>query len=193
MSEIIVKNLEDFNSGKTNICLITGLSGSGKTTEALNMLDNNNIHIELDLFEQCYLFPDLNELRQKAGDVFYEYFTEHPGKYQALQNKEFLGLALGNEIKKFLEYVLLYCREHNDKKYIIEGVQIYCFLDVEENKDLAYIVINKSFISCMLKRIKRSITKDKEKLKNLELIKMFNWYRCESEILKTFIEVLKTI
>ncbi len=41
MSEIIVKNLEDFNSGKTNICLITGLSGSGKTTKALNMLGNN--------------------------------------------------------------------------------------------------------------------------------------------------------
>lgn len=157
------------------------------------MLQENITYIELDLFEQCYIFSDLNEVKEKAGNVFYEYFIEHPGKYQALKNKEFSGLALGNEIKKFLEYVLLYCREHNDKKYIIEGVQIYCFLDVEENKDLAYLIINKSMFSCMLKRIKRSLKDEKQKIKDLELIKMFNWYRCESEILKTFIEVLSNI
>lgn len=150
-------------------------------------------HIELDLFEQCYIFSDLNEVKEKAGDVFYKYFIEHPGKYQALKNKEFSGLALGNEIRKFLRYVLDFCRENNNQKYVIDGVQIYCFLDIEENNDLAYIVINKPIFSCMLKRIKRSLKDEKQKIKDLELIKMFNWYKCESEILKTFIELLSNI
>lgn len=193
MTEIITKNIEDFNTGKTNICLITGLSGSGKTTKALKMLKENMTHIELDLFEQCYIFSDLNEVKEKAGDVFYEYFIEHPGKYQALKNKEFSGLALGNEIRKFLRYVLDFCRENNNQKYVIDGVQIYCFLDIEENNDLAYIVINKPIFSCILKRIKRSLKDEKQKIKDLELIKMFNWYRCESEILKSFIELLNNV
>lgn len=75
-------NFDKFESGKSNICLITGLSGSGKSTLGEKIAREYKAeYIELDLFEHCSMFQNDEQLKQ-AGDVFYKYFNKHKDIYE---------------------------------------------------------------------------------------------------------------
>lgn len=188
MSKYIYKNLDEFHKGK-NILLITGLSGSGKSTLSKQF---DGIHIELDLFEQCYQFQTLEEVKDKAGIIFYHYFTEFPFIYKKLKQKELKGNILGKEIRKFLLYVLNYCNNDIKNDYILEGVQIYSFLNIEEIKDYPLILIEIHYLKAMLQRIKRSL-KNNERIKDLELFRMFLYYFQENKVIKKFQEGVITM
>lgn len=178
-------NLNNLKDGKTNICFITGLSGSGKTTLAKTISKKYGyIHINLDDFEQCHLFKSLKEIKTKCGDVFYIYFLKHRNLYEKLRNKDIYGEKLCSEIKKFLYFVIDYCNNDNEK-YILDGVQIYSFLEPDILHKHSFIIINENMISCIYRRIKRNY-KYGYKFSELEPHKMIKWYIQELKIFTRF-------
>lgn len=178
-------NYDDFKSGKTNICLITGLSGSGKSTEAQKVAKENNAEwIELDLFEHCYMFTTDEQLKE-AGQVFYDYLSTHKDIWDKLKNKELQGAELGKEIAKFLSYCTNWCEKHKDSKWVLEGIQIYDSMDPKDIKIKKYplVIIRASVLKSIIQRYKRT--------KNLsEFPKMIRWYISDEKKLKKFIEII---
>ena len=186
-------NVDKFENGKTNILFVTGLSGSGKSTLAQKIANEFNAEwIELDCFEQCYAFND-SQLKE-AGEVFYDYLSSHEALWNKLKAKEIKGEELGKEIKKFVQYCISWCRKRKDKKFVIEGVQIYSFLDSSALKSQAVIIMGTSAKNSLLQRFKRNgdgkIEWGKE-LKN-EFPNLLAWYWDEEKILKGFRKDMKT-
>lgn len=144
---MLTRNFNNFQT-KTNLYFITGLSGSGKSTLARKISERtNSITIELDFFERCYIFRDLEEVKEEAGNLFYEYFIKHKSIYEKLKRKSLKGKILETEIKKFLFYVIDYASKDKAHSYIIEGVQIYSFLTFSLIKNNAIIVFTYKLLS----------------------------------------------
>lgn len=176
-------NIDNFKNKKTNICFITGLSGCGKTTLAKKLVKNHGyVHIDLDDFEQCSVFPTLEDVKKDAGEIFYLYFLNHKDIYKNLKDGNFHGERLCFEIKKFLYFVIEYCKNHNEK-YILEGVQIYSFLKPENICKHSYIIIDKNVLICLFRRIKRNLSYGYN-LEDLEIIEAVKWYVSEHKIFK---------
>ena len=186
-------NVDKFENGKTNILFVTGLSGSGKTTLSQKIaVEFNAEWIELDCFEQCYAFTD-SQLKE-AGEVFYDYLSNHKALWDKLKAKEIKGEELGKEIEKFVHYCISWCRKRKDKKFVIDGVQIYSFLDSSVLKSEAVIITGTSAKNSLLQRLKRDghgkIEWGKE-LKN-EFPNLLAWYWEEEKYLKGFRKDMKT-
>ena len=146
-----------FESGKSNLLLITGLSGSGKSTIATSLSSKYKAEvIELDIFEHNGSYSDKN--LNQAGDVFVEYFLNkrkdlrNPlNKVKMMNSEEFM-----NEFDKFFNFVINYCNKNKDKKFIIEGVQIYSNVDLSKIKRYPIILINTSVKDSIIQRFKRN-------------------------------------
>lgn len=169
-------NFDKFESEESNICLITGLSGSGKSTLGEKIArDYKAEYIELDLFEHCSMFQNDEQLKQ-AGDVFYEYFNKHKDIYKKIKLKKISDKELSTEISKFLKYTISYCKNNKDKKFIIEGVQIYSFGD-ESLKKYPIIFVQASILKSIKQRWIRNGNGKidwKEELKTLP--PLLRWY-----------------
>lgn len=184
-------NFDDFKSGKKNICFITGLSGSGKSTIGEKVANENKAEwIELDIFEHCRSFTD-DQLKE-AGEVFYEYLSSHKKVWDALKNNKLHGNELGEEIKKFLSYCISWCKRHKEKKWIIEGVQIYSFGDPEKIKHEPIIFVNASMVKSIIQRWKRNGNGKIDLLKELknEFPQMLRWYIENERDLQKFIKAV---
>lgn len=180
-------NVDKFESGESNVLLVTGLSGSGKSTIATKIAKEVHAEvIELDVFEHCYGFNDDN-LKQ-AGEVFYEYLSKHPSLWESLKKKEIHGKELEKEIGKFVHFVLSWCKTRKETKWVVEGVQIYSFLTADEVKRYPLIIMGTSAKNSVLQRFKRNgngkIEWGKE-LKN-EFLNLVAWYWGEERSLKQF-------
>lgn len=182
-------NVDKFESGKSNIILVTGLSGSGKST--LGEKIANKYHatlITLDNFEFCHEFPTEGDLKKYAGEVFYEYLDARRSLWEKLKNKELTQSQMCTEISHFVHYCIKWCRKHKDKKWVIEGVQIYSFLRGDEAKQFPLIILGTSMKNSVLQRFKRNgggtIEWGKE-LKN-EFSNLIKWYWDEEKTLSTF-------
>lgn len=169
-------NFDKFESGKSNICLITGLSGSGKSTLGEKIAREYKAeYIELDLFEHCSMFQNDEQLKQ-AGDVFYNYFNKHKDIHEKIKLKKISNKELSTEISKFLKYTISYCKHNKDKKFIIEGVQIYSFGD-ESLKKYPMIFVQASVLKSIKQRWMRNGNGKidwKEELKTLP--PLLRWY-----------------
>lgn len=189
-----VYNIDKFESGKSNVLLVTGLSGSGKSTIAEEYARKYKAEwIELDIFEQCHGFTD--QSLKEAGEVFYDYLSSHKSLWEKLKSKSIKGKELGEEINKFVHYCFAWCRSRKDTKWIIEGVQIYSFLTADEVKGFPLIIMGTSMKNSILQRFKRNgdgkIEWGKE-LKN-EFPNLIQWYWGEEKYLKSFEKEVKHV
>lgn len=174
--------VDEFKSGKSNIILITGLSGSGKTTMAKNICKQYNAEfIELDCFEQNYGMTD--EQLKECGEPFYLYLTRtsigREFRQKSLSNNKPTGEELVKSIKLFGKWLLKWCSTKTNKKYAIEGVQIYSCFDLNDIKKYPIIINGVSMVNSIYRRTKRE---GYEK----EFIKMCKWYLQEEKILSKF-------
>ena len=180
-------NFDKFKDGKTNICFVTGLSGSGKSTEAEKLAKEYNAEwIELDIFEHCKSFSD-SGLKQ-ADQVFYDYLSNHKDIWNKLKNNELHGNDLNNEIIKFVKYCIGWCLKHKENKWIIEGVQIFSFVDPKEIKSYPIVFIRASMLKSILQRWKRNgdgKIKLWKELKN-EFPQLLSWYIDNEKAFKAF-------
>jgi len=159
-------NFELFDSGKSNICLITGLSGSGKSTLSDELCKKYNATcIEMDMFEH----PDMDFGPYSNELIFNKYFNNKPLLKQKLINNELNNEELSLEMTNVLSYAINYCNQHPDKKFVIEGLQIFADINPDMVKGLPIVFVNTSMINSMIRKVKR----DKQRYRVSDL---FEWY-----------------
>ena len=127
----ILYNKDKFDSGEINLCFITGHSGSGKSTLGRNMAKDNKIeHYELDDL-QCIKDHFTMAQLKEYGDLIYSYFNG-PGKkfyitFKELEEKQIPGSEYEDKLfPGFVHYAMQYAKTHKDRKYVIEGVWLFC-------------------------------------------------------------------
>ena len=168
-------NFEKFESGKSNICLITGLSGSGKSTLGKQLANKYHAeYVELDTFYNIgtVSYEDLN------GTIYKEYADENKKDYEWLVSKKKSMNQIPNDLViRMMQWVIRYCKKNKNKKYILEGVQIYSHGDAKVIKNEPLILINASMIKSIYQRHKREDSNNvnwKTQLK--ELPEIVRWY-----------------
>ena len=173
-------NFDKFESGESNICLITGLSGSGKSTLSNEICkEHNALCIEMDIFEH----PDMeyDKSVKRPENLYYNYFNKNKQLRQDLMENNLSNKELADEMNKFLNYVLEYCTEHKESKFVIEGLQIFADIDPKYIKSLPIIFVNTPMITSMIRKVKRDQVR-------YNLIEMFKWYMDDEKKYRNFKE-----
>ena len=140
-------NFDKFESGKSNICLITGLSGSGKSTLGKELSKKYKAeYVELD---KIFLFKSIDELKY-LSKTFDDFFKENMSLISIMHTKsDSSGIPL-----KILNALIEYCKKIKNKKFVIEGVQIYLFAD-KSIKNYPIIIKNTPALKSMFRMFKR--------------------------------------
>ena len=169
-------NFELFDSGKSNICLITGLSGSGKSTLSDEICKKYNAKcIEMDVFEH----PDMQPGNLSHKYIYNDYFKNKPDLRMKLVNNDLSNHELSMEMSNALSYILNYCNEHPKEKFVIEGLQIFADINPDYIKGKPIVFVNTSMINSMIRKVKR----DKYKYKVMDL---FEWYIADEKKFEGF-------
>ena len=170
--------------GNNNTLLITGLSGSGKSTTANELGEKNNaIIISLDLFEHNhYVFDEPEDSISDGMYIIREYFTNTYGgqkDWSDVPDDEYT-----KEIVKFTKYLLKYTKNHRNQLFIIEGLQlgyIGRYL-MDDFKEMPCIIKGTSMPKSIIQRMKR----DKNIFNNKSPYRFFKWYFNSNNSLKRF-------
>lgn len=143
-------NFENFESGKSNILLITGLSGSGKSTIAKQLSQKYKAeYVELDALWDLH---DKFNYHKNKNTIFYEYLKDKNlvDKVKESEiNDEFYNKILVN----FIEYCI---SKSKDRRIVIEGIQIY---EVYKEKARNYPLIIKG-TSALKSFLQKSINRE---------------------------------
>ena len=180
----IYYNKDKFDNGDINLCFITGLSGSGKSTMAGNMEKNGVEKYELDDLLLNYKYSD--EELKKYGDLFYSFFQQD-GKGLRYHSLEELNSKLnpkdqtsstanpGGEqyakelVNKFVNYSIKYAATHQDHKFVIEGSWIFLYINPDKIRHYAvYIKGTSAFMSAY-----RGTMRDQDKYGKYRGLKKF--------------------
>ena len=175
-SNDIYHNIDLWESGKSNVIWITGMSGSGKSTIAKEIADEYNAeYVELD-----------NLLRVKIRNsdtidngLIDSYIKSVGGLYNVFpycSNLDKVGWKdivkeeekYYKECDRFFDYIIKYANDHKNKKFVIEGVQIsdYCIINdkfMQYVKESPIILKMNGPIKTAYRREKRAIGIGKEK------------------------------
>jgi len=169
-------NLEDYPS-ISNILLITGLSGSGKSYLAREMAskyDATIFQVEW-LKHKKHISEECKYILDSFLDKYPEIIPYVDNKWNNSKNEDDNKL-----FKKYINLFLLHFMEvkDNNKNYIIEGLQLFTLLDFKLIKDYPLIIKGTSSYNSFKNRLKRDYQKrKKEKL----LIKLKFFFRVIKE------------
>lgn len=157
----IYYNKDKFYSGEINLCFITGLSGSGKSTMGRDMQSHGVENYELDdlwIVADRFTFDDL----KKYGDLIYSYFTGEGKKfYKTLKEVKDEQIPSSEYEDKmfpgFVHYAMKYAKAHNDRKFVLNGVWLYNekWFTPDEFKDYAFYIKGTSMIISHIRASKR--------------------------------------
>lgn len=163
----IYYNKNKFDSGEINLCFITGLSGSGKSTMGKDMQSHGIEHYDIDDLQVIADHFTLNDLK-KYGDLIYSYFTGEGKKfyitYKELKDNQVPESEYEDKLfPGFVHYAMKYAKAHKDKKFVLEGVWLYNkrWFTPEEFKDYAFYIKGTSMIISHIRAAKRD-SKDSE-------------------------------
>jgi hypothetical protein len=170
-------NLDKWKPGGKNVLFITGLSGSGKSTKAAKLAkEYNAINIELDLFEHNNILFNKNTHNDEANLIVKEYFEK---KYGGPKKFKFSDPGTGRYIYEFIEYCIGYARQHKDRLFIMEGIQLADLEMDDELKDEPVIIVHSSILKSMYRAAKREGIKDY--IKSFDsfkgVVEYFRWYK----------------
>lgn len=150
-SNDIYHNIEDWESGKSNVLWITGLSGSGKSTIAKEISGNNIEHVELDNLQRAKmdnwdhtgstLMDDYIKSKGGLTNIFSYVNDLDEVRWKDLVSNE---TECSKQFNDFFEYIIKYANTHKNKRFVIEGVQIaMCSKNTTITKISKYPVIIK--------------------------------------------------
>ena len=162
----IYYNKDKFDSGEINLCFITGLSGSGKTTMGKTMQSGNIEVYELDNIISNWNFSDAN--LKEYGSLVYSFF-KGPGKmYRYTSYDEWMNDSKWDNptnpytnsydamiIKDFIKYAKLYANSHKNIKFVLEGVWVFYFIDPKELDNCAVYIKGTSVLISFIRAAKR--------------------------------------
>lgn len=157
----IYYNKDKFDSGEINLCFITGLSGSGKSTMGRDMQSHGVEHYELDDLQCIADHFTLANLKE-YGDLIYSYFTGEGKKfYKTLKELKDAQVSESEYEDKlypgFVHYAMKYAKSHKDRKFVLEGVWLYNkkWFTPEEFKKYAFYIKGTSMIISHIRSAKR--------------------------------------
>lgn len=163
----IYYNKDKFDSGEINLCFITGLSGSGKSTMGRGMKDAE--HYELDDVVANKLHFTMNQMKE-YGDLIYSFFNGSGKKYwytkEDVENgtaKLYTGNYEKDIINDFIDYSISYAKSHKGK-YVLDGIWLYMYVSPEKLKDYAVYIKGTSALISNIRAAKRD-AKSEEKRK----------------------------
>ena len=150
-SNDIYHNIEDWESGKSNVLWVTGLSGSGKSTIAKEISGNNIEHVELDNLQRAKmdnwdhtgstLMDDYIKSKGGLTNIFSYVNDLDEVRWKDIVSNE---TECPKQFNDFFEYIIKYANTHKNKRFVIEGVQIaMCSKDTTIAKISKYPVILK--------------------------------------------------
>lgn len=127
----IYHNIDLWESGKSNLLWITGLSGSGKSTISEEIVNTENaIHIELDNLQRAKM-NNWDITKNEVIDSYISSVGGLDGIFTYCNSKEDIkwkdivsNKDCYKEFNKFFDYAIEYAKSNRTKKFVIEGVQI---------------------------------------------------------------------
>lgn len=154
-------NKDKFDSGEINLCFITGFSGSGKSTMANEMEKSGIEKYELDDIVFQFNFSDDN--LKEYGGMINSFFNGPGKKYRAVKGIDDLKTDKeaddyqSNICIDFIDYAKKYASSHKDKKFVVEGVEIFgAYIDkIESLKDYAIYIKGTSLFNSYIRSAKR--------------------------------------
>ena len=154
-------NKDKFDSGEINLCFITGFSGSGKSTMANEMEKSGIEKYELDDIVFQFNFSDDN--LKEYGGMIYSFFNGPGKKYRAVKSIDDLKTDKeaddyqANICIDFIDYAKKYASSHKNKKFVVEGVEIFgAYIDkIESLKDYAIYIKGTSLFNSYIRSAKR--------------------------------------
>lgn len=163
----IYYNKDRFDSGEINLCFITGLSGSGKSTMGRNMSSKNIEHYEMDDVICNDNFSDDN--LKEYGGLISSFFKGAGKSFRLIQDDDKHNDSVFNTHKNyekeitqaFVKHAISYCKSHKGIKYVCDGIWIFMFIKPEQLKDCAVYIKGTSSIKSGYRALKRDIDEDK--------------------------------
>ena len=157
----IYYNKNKFDSGEINLCFITGLSGSGKSTMGRDMQSHGIEHYDMDDLQCIADHFTLSELKE-YGDLIYSYFTGEGKKFyktlKELKDEQIPESEYEDKLYPgFVHYAMKYAKVHKDRKFVLEGVWLFQkkWFTPEEFKDYAFYIKGTSMIISHIREAKR--------------------------------------
>ena len=166
---------EAFNTGETNVCILLGHSGSGKSVMARALEGDEIEHVELDdllLVKDHFTMDQLKD----CSDMFYSFFSGEGAKYYiGIGERDGDGESGGIPREEyedrifvdFIRYALDYAARHREKKFILDGIWIYLYFDDPSVfEDYTVFIKGTSFLKSKIRAIRREMQRDRETLQD---------------------------
>ena len=211
----ILYNKEAFDNGDINICFVTGHSGSGKSTLAHNKeKEDKSVEVyEMDDL-QCIADRFTMDNLKEYGDLIYTYF-KGPGKqfyttWEKLKEDKTPGKDYEDKLYPgFVAYAIDWAKKHKDKKYILEGVWLFCddetgkpYFEPSYFKDYAFYIKGTSGIKSKYRAAKRDMKYDQKEESHSRLfwiksfsksffLKNWKWYKFDEKRIQVFRDYFK--
>lgn len=124
----LVYNFDKFLSGETNIALVVGFSGSGKSTIGSLMSTNSSLTVFCSLDELLNIASGYISL-DDASVIMREYYNEIGRKM--LKTIKYLDYnhSIVNIYYSFMKWIIERANKYRESKYVIEGLWPLCFSD----------------------------------------------------------------
>lgn len=181
--EDIRYNLENWKPGKdTNILLVTGLSGSGKTTIGYEMAYN----FKAELFQLDWADNPSNMKNSPSTPNYglWQYVKDKCKKH--LSDEDYREEHWHDMVLEVFEAIRSFARMHIDKLFIVEGIQIVGHLHDYPNIEKFPIVIKgTSALVSLYRRFQRDTLKDAFRTGDSNILK---WYHDQEKYLQMFRE-----
>lgn len=124
-------NIDNWESGKSNMIWITGLSGSGKTTIAKEIAKTYKAeYVELDNLQRAKM-KNWDHTGSKLLDSFIEYKGGLVNVFPYVNDLDGFSWSdlvtdsrCADQFNELFEYIFEYVSEHKTERFVIEGVQI---------------------------------------------------------------------
>lgn len=172
----ILYNYDKLKEGKTNLCFITGQSGSGKSTMAANFVANNSNSEYIGLDEVLWNADAYSlEWFKIYSPAAYEFFTG-PGKRYFLQSNSPRMQEFYDEFKRsgnkyeyllttdFVKFIIDYAKKHPKKLFFVEGIHIYIHIIPKDIDKYAVFIKGTSAFNSFFRAYKRDHQSIIEKL-----------------------------
>lgn len=180
--EDIYYNKDKFDSGEINLCFITGLSGSGKSTMGRNMSSKNIEHYELDdvILNDNFTMENFKEY----GGLIYSFF-KGPGKsFKLIKNDDTHNNKVFEDHEEyekeitslFVKHAIAYAKSHKNTKFVCDGIWIFMFIKPNILENCAVYIKGTSSLKSGYRALKRDVENDKQYNPNEPKLKKFKRY-----------------
>ncbi len=119
-------NVDRFESGESNVLLITGFSGSGKSTLAGELATKYGCeHFQLDWMTDYVFGSCTKEDLVEEGEYGLLDFIDQENLPTNLSFEDFTEQEIIDLIRKYIKFLIEWCKQQSGQKFIIDGLQIY--------------------------------------------------------------------